>query len=59
MTDEKGQRADERDQISKPVLPITATDLDWLAVRRVKVRGKNSHKSTGEFVSEMRDEENR
>jgi antitoxin (DNA-binding transcriptional repressor) of toxin-antitoxin stability system len=43
--------------IPEPARPVSAADLDWLAARRLKFRGKVTN--AGEFVSAMRDEENR
>ena len=43
--------------IPEAARPVSAADLDWLAARRVKIGGKT--KDAAEFVSAMRDEENR
>ena len=43
--------------IPEPPRPVSAADLDWLATRRLKIKRKR--KNAGEFVSAMRDEENR
>ena len=43
--------------IPEPARPVSAADLDWLAARRLKLRGKVTN--AGKFVSTMRDEENR
>jgi prevent-host-death family protein len=43
--------------IPEPVRPVAAADLDWLKARRIKMSGKK--RTAGEFVSAMRDEENR
>jgi prevent-host-death family protein len=43
--------------IPEPARPVSPADLDWLAARRVKVRGVK--KNAAELVSAMRDEENR
>jgi prevent-host-death family protein len=52
-----GRPVAELKPIPEPARPVSAADLDWLAARRVKVRGMK--KNAGEFVSAMRDEENR
>jgi prevent-host-death family protein len=52
-----GRPVVELKPIPEPARPVSAADLDWLAARRVKIRGRK--KNAGEFVSRMRDEENR
>jgi prevent-host-death family protein len=52
-----GRPVAELKPIPEPARPVSAADLDWLAARRVRVRGKK--KNAGELVSAMRDEENR
>jgi prevent-host-death family protein len=52
-----GRPVVELKPIPEPARPISPADLDWLAARRVKIRGRK--KSAGHFVSAMRDEENR
>ncbi|HEY7298856.1 MAG TPA: type II toxin-antitoxin system prevent-host-death family antitoxin [Xanthobacteraceae bacterium] len=52
-----GRPVVELKPIPEAARPVSAADLDWLAARRVKITGKRKH--AGEFVSAMRDEENR
>jgi prevent-host-death family protein len=52
-----GRPVVELKPIPEPARPVSAADLDWLAARRVKVRG--TKKNAAELVSAMRDEENR
>jgi antitoxin (DNA-binding transcriptional repressor) of toxin-antitoxin stability system len=52
-----GRPVVELKAIPEPARPVSAADLDWLAARRVKVRGMK--KSAAELVTAMRDEENR
>jgi prevent-host-death family protein len=56
-----GRPVVELKPIPEPARPVSAADLDWLAARRVKVKGakKAKKKNAGELVSAMRDEENR
>jgi len=42
--------------VAAPPGPVTASDLDWLAARRV---GRKGAEDAGAFVSAMRDEEER
>ena len=43
--------------IPEAARPVSVADLDWLAARRIRIGRKTS--DAGEFVSAMRDEENR
>jgi prevent-host-death family protein len=43
--------------IPEAARPVSRADLDWLAARRIKIQGKT--KNAAEFVTAMRDEENR
>ena len=52
-----GRPVVELKPIPEPARPVSPADLDWLAARRIKVKGKK--KNAGDFVSAMRDEENR
>jgi prevent-host-death family protein len=52
-----GRPVVELKPIPEPTRPVSAADLDWLAARRLKVRGMK--KNAGKFISAMRDEENR
>ena len=52
-----GKPVVELKAIPEPARPVSAADLDWLAARRLKLRGKV--KNAGKLVSEMRDEEDR
>jgi prevent-host-death family protein len=52
-----GRPVVELKPIPEPARPVSAADLDWLAARRVKVRGMK--KNAAELVTAMRDEENR
>jgi prevent-host-death family protein len=52
-----GRPVVELKPVPEPARPVSAADLDWLAARRMKV--KRSKKNAGDFVSAMRDEENR
>jgi antitoxin (DNA-binding transcriptional repressor) of toxin-antitoxin stability system len=52
-----GRPVAELKAIPEPARPVSAADLDWLAARRLKLRGKVTN--AGKFVSTMRDEENR
>ncbi len=51
-----GRPVVELKPIPERARPIAPADLDWLAARRLKVKGIK--KSAGDFVSAMRDEEN-
>jgi prevent-host-death family protein len=52
-----GRPVVELKPIPEPARPVSAADLDWLAARRVKVRGMK--KNAADLVTAMRDEENR
>jgi prevent-host-death family protein len=52
-----GRPVVELKPIPEPARPVSPADLDWLAARRIKVKGKKEN--TGDFVSAIRDEENR
>jgi prevent-host-death family protein len=52
-----GRPVVELKPIPEPARPVSPVDLDWPAARRVKVSG--AKKNAAEFVSAMRDEENR
>jgi prevent-host-death family protein len=52
-----GRPVAELKPIPEPAHAVSAADLDWLAARRVKVRGMK--RNAAELVSSMRDEENR
>jgi prevent-host-death family protein len=52
-----GRPVVELKPIPPPARPVSPADLDWVAARRIKLRGVE--KNADEFVSAMRDEESR